>query len=81
MLATERPIQLVGVRHAPHTRLHVEFDRTLIEHHTRLLETYRTEGRDTSFVEHFIEAFEGSQKFRVGFGRSRAPPRFFALVQ
>jgi hypothetical protein len=62
MLATERPIQLVGVRHAPHTRLHVEFDRTLIEHHTRLLETYRTEGRDTSSVEHFIEAFEGSQK-------------------
>jgi hypothetical protein len=36
--------------------------RTLIEQYKRLLETYRAESRDTSTVEHFIEAFEGSQK-------------------
>ena len=34
----------------------------LIEHYKRLIETYRAEGRDTSAVEHFIEAFDGSQK-------------------
>ena len=43
-------------------RRHVEFGRMLIEHYKRLLETYRAESRDTSAVEHFIEAFEGSQK-------------------
>ena len=43
-------------------RCHDEFGRTIIEHYKRLLETYRAESRDTSTVEHFIEAFEGSQK-------------------
>jgi len=43
-------------------RRHIEFGRTLIEQYKRLLETYRAESRDTSTVEHFIEAFEGSQK-------------------
>ena len=43
-------------------RRHVEYGRTLIEHYKRLLESYWAESRDTSFVEHFIEAFEGSQK-------------------
>jgi hypothetical protein len=43
-------------------RRHIEFGRTLIEQYKCLLETYRAESRDTSTVEHFIEAFEGSQK-------------------
>ena len=34
----------------------------LIEHYKHLLETYRAESRETSSVEHFIEAFERSQK-------------------
>ena len=43
-------------------RRHVEFSRTLIEHYKRQLEKYRAESRDTTTVEHFIEAFERSQK-------------------
>ena len=43
-------------------RRHVEFSRTVIEHYKRQLEKYKAEGRDTTTVEHFIEAFERSQK-------------------
>jgi hypothetical protein len=43
-------------------RHHLEFGRTVIEHYKRQLEKYRAENRDTTTIEHFIEAFERSQK-------------------
>ena len=43
-------------------RRHVEFGSAAIEHYKHLLEKYRAESRETSSVEHFIEAFERSQK-------------------
>jgi len=43
-------------------RHHFEFGRTVIEHYKRQLEKYRAESRDTTTIEHFIGAFERSQK-------------------
>ena len=43
-------------------KTHIEFGRTIIEHYKRLLEKHRADNRDTTPVEHLLEAFERSQK-------------------
>jgi hypothetical protein len=41
---------------------HIKFGRAVIDHYKGLLENYRAEGRDVTTIEHFLEAFERSQK-------------------
>jgi len=43
-------------------RRHLEFSRTLIEYYKGLLEKFRAESRDTTPLEHVLEALERSQK-------------------
>ena len=43
-------------------RRHLEFGRTMIEYYKGLLEKFRAESRDTTPLEHVLEALERSQK-------------------
>jgi hypothetical protein len=47
-------------------RRHLEFGRTMIEYYKGLLEKFRAESRDTTPVEHVLEAFERSQRVFEG---------------
>ena len=56
-------------RHVPtideriaNARRHVELGRALIEHHKKLLEKHRMEGRGTKAAADLLEAFERTQK-------------------
>jgi hypothetical protein len=47
-------------------RRHLEFGSTMIEYYKGLLEKFRAESRDTTPVEHVLEAFERSQRVFEG---------------